>query len=120
MIEPPADGLKCITTIEVGYCSDSRYSDKGDEKIQQHGALRQLLLAQGYIVKMALLILGNASSVYKSNHILLTELIVARPMVKKLLVHLSGHAMHSLHNSIRTRRQLVHASTAERLRPDPP
>ena len=58
--------------VKVGYCSDIRYSEKCDEKIQRNTALRQLLLRRGHIGKMALLILGNAGSVYNSNQILLT------------------------------------------------
>ena len=118
MIELPTDGPRRVT-IDVGYCSVARYDEKCDEKIRQHDALRQLLLAQGYIVKMALLILGNADFVYINYQILLTELAVAQPTVE-LLVHLSGHAIRLLHKTIRTRRQLDHASTAESLRPDPP
>ena len=83
-------------------------------------ALRQLLLAQGHVVKMALLILGNDGSITKAiKSFRQNSASPGRPS-DGLLIYLSDQAVHVLHRIIKTRRQLEHASTTERLRPDPP
>ena len=78
--------------LEGGYCADTKVQDKIDEKMEQHGTLRELLLEYGYHCIYSAFPLGHAGAIYKANFSVLTEQLgvpktEARTMLKKLHMH---------------------------------
>ena len=115
-----------IWLLEGGYCADTKVQDKIDEKMEQHGTLRELLLEYGYHCIYMAFPLGHAGAIYKPNFTVLTEQLgvpktEAHTMLKKLHIH----AIICLHNIIKCRRHLeaCHRHGARRRkggRPPPP
>ena len=103
----------------MGYCSDTRYREKLQQKTEQHDVLRRLLLAKGHTVRYLPIIVGNAGCTYKSGEQALLALGISHPNVQKLHTRLMEHAITCLHKIVRTRRQLEHACQHPRLPPDP-
>ena len=56
-----------IWILEGGYCSDTNYAKKYDEKMQQHQVLYRMLSQHGYEVRLLPLPLGYAETMYNSN-----------------------------------------------------
>ena len=53
--------------LEGGYCSDTRYESKYQQKVQQHQGITNLLTQYGYDVLSRPLLLDFAGTIYKSN-----------------------------------------------------
>ena len=115
----PADGPRKVTLVEVGCCSDTR-SERLAEKQQKHQALKQVLVARELNVTVAPIMSGSMGSVFKSIKRPIMTLGASRTESQLLLVKLFMHVVRNLHNSVMTRRQLVHRSRQARLRPEAP
>lgn len=63
----PGGRARKITIVEVGYCSDTRYLEKLQQKQEQHSALETALKTYGYEVTVLTYILGFYGSLYLSN-----------------------------------------------------
>ena len=112
-------GTQTIWIIEVGYCSDTRYREKLQQKMEQHTVLKTILLSKGHTVRYLPIILGNAGCTYKSGEQALLDLGISRSNVQKLHTRLMEHAISYLHRIVRTRRQLEHSCSHPRRPPDP-
>ena len=63
----PDGTTRKISIAEMGYCSDTRYLEKLQEKEMQHSALEDALKNYGYNVTVLTYIMGFGGSLYTSN-----------------------------------------------------
>jgi hypothetical protein len=95
-----------VWIVEIGYCSDTRYEAKLDEKRAQHSQLQAALQSYGYDVTLIPMVLGNTGTVYTTNLEGLMQLGMSREKGKKLLAQLHTHAVACTHNIVKSRRFL--------------
>ena len=95
-----------VWIVEVGYCSDTRYEAKLEEKRTQHSQLQAALQSYGYDVTLIPMVLGNTGTVYTTNLEGLMQLGMSRDKGKKLLGQLHTHAVTCTHNIVKSRRFL--------------
>ena len=58
----PNGNPRTVKIVEGGYCSDTRYEEKLQEKEAQHKALEEALKAYGYNVTTLPIIIGQSGS----------------------------------------------------------
>ena len=119
-ITTTANGIaRRVWIVEVGYCSDTRYLDKLQEKTQE---LQGLLMDKGFKVTCLPIILGNSGEIYSTTESSLLQLGISHAAAQSLMLRLSDRAARYLHNLIKTRRQLEHPGSHAYARepPDPP
>ena len=56
-----------VIIVEVGYTSETRYAEKLQEKMTQHGKLQRALSRVGFEVSILPVILGTTGGVFNSN-----------------------------------------------------
>ena len=95
-----------VWILKGGYCSDTMYHEKLQEKTQQHQALVNMLTSYGYDVHLLPFPLGLAGTIYKSNCDALQDLGLGRSSSLTTLRKLHVHAIKCLHNIIKARRYL--------------
>ena len=102
-----------IQLIEVGYCSDTRWQDKLQEKQTQHTELckelRQALEQAGFVVEEHIIVLGTAGTVYKHDLKALKALGLTAKHASDLLTKLHIHAINKLQDVVISRRHLEHS-----------
>jgi ribonuclease HI len=117
----PAETFDCtseasqhtVFILEVGYCSDTRHSQKQSEKAQQHQKLADMLRLQGYKVEykeLHALSLGYAGSITKDLVTCLRGLAVSATKCDELCKALHKHALLSTENIVKARRLLERGS----------
>ena len=85
--------------LEGGYCANTKVQDKIDEKMKQHGALKDLLLEYGYECAYMAFPLGHVGAIYNTYFMALTEYLgVPKTEACTLLKKLHMHAITCLHN----------------------
>ena len=94
--------------VEVGYCADTRYHAKLEEKQEQHAQLKGILQAAGHEVDVVPLIFGTTGCIYKSCEGHLKQLGVSHDCTQRLLRTLALDAARSAHTIIKARRQHEH------------
>ena len=111
-----------VWIVEVGYCSDTRYLDKLQEKTLQRRQLQSLLMDKGFKVTCLPIIPGNSGANYSTTESSLLQLGISHKAAQSLMLKLSDHAARYLHKLIKTRRQLEHPGSHAYVRepPDPP
>ena len=84
---------KCkIKIIEIGYCSDTRYNEKLNEKKEQHARFCKILRKEGHDVEFLPVILGTYAPVSTCLPKALTAVGVSRQQQIKLEGKLVVHA----------------------------
>ena len=99
-----------VWIIEGGYCADTKYDEKMDNKLMQHEPLIELSTQYGYEVQYLPVPLGHAGTVYKSDLVMLTEIRMSRKEAMSILKKLHTRAVLCLHNIINTRRHMRHVA----------
>ena len=123
--EMPSGKTRKIHIVEVGYCSDTRYLRKLEEKEKQHSALESALKSYGYEVVVLTYILGFYGSTYTSNQETLKTLGIEHAAADKLTRKVHEHSVVCAHNINKARRFLESFQTRtshirKRQRADPP
>ena len=96
---------KKVTVVEVGYCADTRYHAKLEEKLEQHAQLKGILQSAGHEVDVVPLIFGTTGCIYKSCEGHLRQLGVSHECTQRLLRTLALDAARSAHTIIKARPQ---------------
>ena len=96
---------KKVTVVEVGYCADTRYHAKLEEKQEQHAQLKGILQSGGHEVDVVPLIFGTTGCIYKSCEGHLRQLGVGHDCTQRRLRTLALDAARSAHTIIKARRQ---------------
>ena len=91
--------------VEVGYCADTRYHAKLEEKQEQHAQLKGILQSAGHEVEVVPLIFGTTGCIYKSCEGHLQQLGVSHDCAQRLLRTLALDAARAAHTIIKARRQ---------------
>ena len=102
---------KKVTVVEVGYCADTRYHAKLEEKQEQHAQLKGILQAAGHEVDVVPLIFGTTGCIYKPCEDNLEQLGVSHDCTQRLLRTLALDAARAAHTIIKARRQHERKST---------
>ena len=102
---------KRVTVVEVGYCADTRYHAKLEEKLEQHAQLKGILQSAGHEVEVVPLVFGTTGCIYKSCEGHLKQLGVSHDCTRRLLRTLALDAARSAHTIMKARRQHEHKST---------
>ena len=102
----PNGKARRIWIVEGGYCSDTRYEEKLEEKEAQHTALEVALKEYGYDVTVLPIILGVSGSIYKTTKHALGQLGIEHGPANKLMRKLHEHAIITLGKIVRSRRAL--------------
>lgn len=105
---------RCTVHVVVGYCAESRGWRTLARKQEQHVALCQALIAEGWTLSNPLnqprgypvLLLGTAGTIFKPSESVLSRLGVAPRASRTLLKRLHVQAVRSLHGIIKKRRAL--------------
>jgi hypothetical protein len=103
-----------ITIFEVGYTSDTRYTEKLAEKRAQHAVLVHALQAAGWQVRdneAQVIALGAGGTIYSSTKKILMDAGVPRASIKRALTKLHRNSVIMGHAAVVNRRQLETAST---------
>ena len=87
----PSGRARKIHIVEVGYCNDTRYLEKLQQKEEQHLALKAALENYGYEVKVLTYILGFYGSTYKSNQTTLRTLGIEQAAANKICIRRKVH-----------------------------
>ena len=110
-----------ITIVEGGYCRDTSYLEKLEEKGQQHAKLEDALRTYGYKVKSVTYICGCTGSLFRSNGASMRDLGIESTVASRLKDKLHAHSItcNCADNLMKTRRWLERSSL-RRNRADPP
>ncbi len=96
-----------IIVVEVGFCTDTRYKEKLFEKTWQHRHMITRMVAKGWHVSQADLVIGNAGTMYNTTVEALRHTVHLTPdRAHKLASKLSKHAVTHTHLAIVARRSL--------------
>ncbi len=101
-------GSYTVQVLEVGYCNDTRWTEKLEEKQQQHAELKRLLRIAGWQVddQEYIVLLGTAGTVYRQSLRTLQALGMPADVARQLLQKLHIDVVLALQGIIATRRQL--------------
>ena len=106
----PNGSARRIWIVEGGYCSDTRYTDKLQEKEAQHQALQAALQEYGYNVTTLPIILGVSGSHYHTTTDALKQIGIEHTQADSLMLKLHEHAVTTLHTIVMSRRVLQRGS----------
>ena len=93
-----------VMIVEVGYASKTRYAEKLQEKMIQHGKLQRALLRVGFEVSILPVILGTTGGVFNSNLDSLRATGISNERALHLMSTLSKYAVDYMQTIIDTRR----------------
>ena len=118
----PNGNPRSIKIVEGGYCSDTRYEEKLQEKGAQHKALEEALKEYGYNVTTLPIIIGQSRSQYHTTSDALAKIGVEHGPASKVMSKLHEHSVLTFHKILTSRRVLEREKTHKRrqIRPDPP
>ena len=118
----PNGNPRSVEIVEGGYCSDTRYEEKLQEKGAQHKALEEALRDYGYSVTTLPIIIGQSGSQYHTTSDALAKIGVEHGPANKVMSKLHEHSVLTFHNILTSRRVLEREKTDKRRqnRPDPP
>ncbi len=108
--------------MEGGYCSDTRYEEKLQEKGAQHKALEEALKEYGYNVTTLPIIIGQSGSQYHTTSDDLAKIGAEHGPANKVMSKLHEHSVLIFHKILTSRRVLEREKThnCRQNRPDPP
>ena len=114
----PNGNPRRIKIVEGGYCSDTRYEEKG----AQHKALEEALKDYGYNVTTLRIIIGQSGSQYHTTSDALAKIGVEHGPANKVMSKLHEHSVLTIHKILTSRRVLEREKTDKRRQnmPDPP
>ena len=101
-------GTSQIHLIEVGYASNTRYTEKLAEKLQQHAELIGLLRDQGWKVQCHGVVLGTGAFIFNDTVRMFDTLLVPAPSKHSALQTLHRLAALKVHDILICRRRLEH------------
>ena len=124
----PNGQARKVYIVELGYCNDTRYLEKLQQKETQHLALETALRTHGYKVTTLTYILGYYGSTFKSNLETLKVLGIENAAADKLCRKVHEHSVICAHNIVKSRRFLENSAPTgtrsshrrKRQRADPP
>ena len=108
--------------MEGGYCPDTRYEEKLQEKEAQHEALEAALKDYGYNVTTLTIIIGQSGSQYHTTSFALAQIGIEHGPANKVMSKLHEHSVLTFHKILTSRRVLERGKTdkTRQSRPDPP
>ncbi len=112
---------RSIKIVEGGYCSDTRYEEKLQEKGAQHKALAEALKEYGYNVTTLPIIRQSGSQCHTTSDAL-AKIGVEHGLASKIMSKLHEHSVLTFHKILTSRRVPEREKTHKRIRnrPDPP
>ncbi len=118
----PYGNPRSIKIVGGGYCSDTRYEEKLQEKGAQHKALEEALKDYGYNVTTLLIIIGQSGSQYHTTSDALAKIGVEHGPANKGMSKLHKHSVLIFHKILTSRRVLEREKTdkCRQNRPHPP
>ena len=118
----PNGSPRKVSIVEVGYCSDTRYLEKIQQKEEQHSALETALRSYGYEVAILTYILGLYGSLYHSNKKTMKAIGIEHAAADRLSSKTHVHSVNCAHNLNKARRFLESrvGRGQQKLRADPP
>ena len=88
----PNGNPRSIKIVEGGYCSDTRYEEKLQEKGAQHKALEEALKDYGYNVSTLPIIIGQSGSQYHTTSDALAKIGIEHGPASKVMSKLHEHS----------------------------
>jgi len=118
----PNGNPRSIKIVEGGYCPDTRYEEKLQEKEAQHKALKEALKDYGYNVTTLPIIIGQSGSQYHTTSDALAKIGIEHGPASKVMSKLHEHSVLKFHKILTSRRKLEREKTDKNRqnRPDPP
>ena len=118
----PDGNARSIKIVEGGYCPDTRYEEKLQEKEAQHEALEAALKDYGYNVTTLPIIIGQSGSQYHTTSFALAQIGIEHGPANKVMSKLHEHSVLTFHKILTSRRVLERgkADKIRQNRPDPP
>ena len=95
--------------MEGGYCPDTRYEEKLQEKGAQHKALEEALKDHGYNVSTMPIIIGQSGSQYHTTSDALAKIGIEHGHASKVMLH--EHSVLTFHKILTSRRVLEREKT---------
>ena len=92
--------------MEGGYCSDTRYEEKLQEKGAQHKALEEALKDYGYNVTTLPIIIGQSGSQFHTTSDALAKIGIELGPASKVMSKLHEHSVLTFHKILTPRRVL--------------
>eukprot|EP00887_Chlorella_sp_A99_P002003 scaffold18.g2003.t1 len=104
-----------IQVVEVGYCSDTRWGEKVQDKLAQHRALLEALAQAGWRVDPDphIVVLGACGAVYLNGLQALKKLGLTKEQSSTLLTKLHVMATQAVHDILVARRRLERGRPAK-------
>jgi len=99
----PNGNPRSIKIVEGGYCSDTRYEEKLQEKGAQHKALEEALKEYGYNVTTLPIIIGQSGSQYHTTSDALAKIGVEHGPASKVMSKLHEHSVLTFHKILTSR-----------------
>ena len=93
----PNGNPRSIKIVEGGYCPDTRYEEKLQEKEAQHKALEGALKDYGYNVTTLPIIIGQSGSQYHTTSYALAKIGIEHGPASKVISRLREHSVLTLH-----------------------
>jgi len=118
----PNGNPRSIMIVEGGYCPDTRYQEKLQEKEAQREALSGALKDYGYNVTTLPIITGQSGSQYHTTSYALAKIGIEHGPASKVMSKLREHSVLTLHKILTSRKDLEREKTdkTRQDRPDPP
>ena len=118
----PTGNSRSIKIVEAGYCPDTRYEEKLQEKGSQHKALEEALKDYGYNVTILPIIIGQSGSQLHTTSDALAKIGIEHGAASKVLSKLHEHSVLTYHKTLTSRRVLERerSDKSRQNRPDPP
>jgi len=115
----PNGNPRSMKIVEGGYCPDTRYEEKLQDKRAQHKALEEALKDYGYNVTTLPIIVGQSGSPYHTTSDALAKIGIEHGPAGKVMSKLHEHSILTFHKILTSRRVREREKT-DKNRPDPP
>jgi len=102
----PNGNPRSIKIVEGGYCPDTRYEEKLQEKGAPHKALEEALKDYGYNVTTLPIIIGQSGTQYHTTSDVLARIGIEHGPASKVMSKLHEHSVLTLHKILTSRRIL--------------
>ncbi len=109
----PTGDPRSIKIVEGGYCSDTRYEEKLQEKGAQHKALEEALKDYAYNVTTLPIIIGQSGSQYHTTSDALAKIGIEHGPASKVMSKLHEHSVLTFHKILTSRRVLEREKTEQ-------
>ncbi len=118
----PNGNPRSVQIVEGGYCPDTGYEEKLQEKEAQHTALEEALEDYGHNVITLPIIIGQSGSKYHTTFHALAKIGIEHGPASKVMSKLHAHSVLTFHKILTSRRVLEREKTdkTRQNRPDPP